>query len=103
MTIKTVNGHAWCDVCKKFTKQDGTHDCDPNWRERLQKGRGMAGKSLNKTRRWRPTPKRLERLKKICKYAALGKSLQNNKAVAKVKTETLDKRAHQFYKALGFK
>lgn len=100
MTIVSVAGRPWCDVCKKFTKADGVHDCDPDWRKRLQAGRRSGS---GKKRRWRLTPKREEKLKQLCKYAALGKAMKKNKASQKVSSERLTKLSHQMYRSLGFK
>ena len=100
MAILSVAGRPWCDVCKKFTKANGDHDCDPNWRSRLQAGRKA---SSGKKRRWRLTPKRQEKLKKLCKFAALGKVMKSNKAAQKVSSERLTKISHQLYRSLGFK
>ena len=100
MAIETVNGHAWCNVCKKFTKADGVHDCDPNWRTNLQRARVAAG--TNRKRRWRATPKRIEKLKEICKLAALGKAAsKKNFKRDKVKAEMLAKMSKALTRSLG--
>ena len=102
MAIEQVNGHAWCNVCKKFTKADGVHDCDPNWRVNLQKARAAASANTNHKRRWRATPKRMEKLKEICKLAALGKAAsKKNFKRDKVKAEVLAKMSKAFAKSLG--
>ena len=100
MAIEIVNGHAWCNVCKKFTKADGVHDCDPNWRANLQRARAAAGTS--RKRRWRATPKRMEKLKEICKLAALGKAAsKKNFKRDKVKAEVLAKMSKALARSLG--
>ena len=101
MAIEMVNGHAWCNVCKKFTKADGVHDCDPNWRANLQRARAAAS-GTNRKRRWRATPKRLEKLKEICKLAALGKAAsKKNFKRDKVKAEVLMKMSKALVRSLG--
>lgn len=100
MAIEQINGHAWCNVCKKFTKADGVHDCDPNWRANLQRAKSAA--SGNRKRRWRATPKRLEKLKELCKLAALGKAAsKKNFKRDKVKAESLAKMSKAFARSLG--
>lgn len=102
MAIEIVNGHAWCNVCKKFTKADGVHDCDPNWRTNLQRARAAASSGTSRKRKWRATPKRLEKLKEICKLAALGKAAsKKNFKRDKVKAEVLAKMSKTFAKSLG--
>lgn len=102
MAIEQVNGHAWCNVCKKFTKADGTHDCDPNWRANLQRARAAAGANGNRKRRWRATPKRLEKLRELCKLAALGKAAsKKNFKREKVKAESLAKMSKALARSLG--
>ena len=102
MAIEQVNGHAWCNVCKKFTKADGVHDCDPNWRANLQRARASASANTNRKRRWRATPKRLEKLKEICKLAALGKAAsKKNFKRDKVKAEVLMKMSKALVRSLG--
>ena len=102
MAIEQVNGHAWCNVCKKFTKADGVHDCDPNWRANLQRARAVASANTNRKRRWRATPKRLEKLKEICKLAALGKAAsKKNFKRDKVKAEVLMKMSKALVRSLG--
>lgn len=100
MAIEMVNGHAWCNVCKKFTKADGVHDCDPNWRANLQRARAVAG--TKRRRRWRATPKRMEKLKELCKLAALGKAAsKKNFRRDKVKAEVLAKMSKALARSLG--
>ena len=103
MAIETINGHAWCNVCKKFTKADGVHDCDPNWRTNLQRARAVINSiGTNRKRRWRITPKRMEKLKEICKLAALGKAAsKKNFKRDKVKAEVLAKMNKAFMRSLG--
>lgn len=102
MAIEIVNGHAWCNVCKKFTKADGVHDCDPNWRTNLQRARAAASSGTSRKRKWRATPKRLEKLKEICKLAALGKAAsKKNFKRDKVKAEVLAKMSKTLAKSLG--
>lgn len=102
MAIEIVNGHAWCNVCKKFTKADGAHDCDPNWRTNLQRARAAASSGTSRKRKWRATPKRLEKLKEICKLAALGKAAsKKNFKRDKVKAEVLAKMSKTLAKSLG--
>lgn len=104
MAIETINGHAWCNVCKKFTKADGVHDCDPNWRANLQRARAAAtlNTSTNRKRRWRATPKRLEKLKELCKLAALGKAAsKKNFKRDRVKAEVLAKMSKALARSLG--
>lgn len=102
MAIEIVNGHAWCNVCKKFTKADGVHDCDPNWRTNLQRARAAASSGTSRKRKWRATPKRLEKLKEICKLAALGKAAsKKNFKRDKVKAEMLAKMSKTLAKSLG--
>ena len=102
MAIEQVNGHAWCNVCKKFTKADGVHDCDPNWRANLQRARAAASSGTNRKRKWRATPKRLEKLKEICKLAALGKAAsKKNFKRDKVKAEALMKMSKALVRSLG--
>ena len=102
MAIEIINGHAWCNVCKKFTKADGIHDCDPNWRANLQKARAAASTNTNRKRKWRATPKRMEKLKEICKLAALGKAAsKKNFKRDKVKAEVLAKINKALVKSLG--
>ena len=103
MAIEIINGHAWCNVCKKFTKADGAHDCDPNWRANLQRARAAAASSgTSRKRKWRATPKRLEKLKEICKLAALGKAAsKKNFKRDKVKAEVLAKMSKALARSLG--
>ena len=102
MAIEIVNGHAWCNVCKKFTKADGVHDCDPHWRANLQRARAAASGNTNRKRKWRATPKRIEKLKEICKLAALGKAAsKKNFKRAKVKAEMLAKMSKALVRSLG--
>lgn len=101
MAIEQVNGHAWCNVCKKFTKADGVHDCDPNWRANLQRARA-ASANTGRKRRWRATPKRLEKLRELCKLAALGKAAsKKNFKREKVKAESLAKMSKALARSLG--
>lgn len=101
MAIEQVNGHAWCNVCKKFTKADGVHDCDPNWRQNLQRARATST-STGRKRRWRATPKRLEKLRELCKLAALGKAAsKKNFKREKVKAESLAKMSKALARSLG--
>lgn len=100
MAIEMVNGHAWCNVCKKFTKANGVHDCDPNWRASLQRARAVAG--TKRRRRWRATPKRMEKLKELCRLAALGKAAsKKNFKRDKVKAEVLAKMSKALARSLG--
>lgn len=102
MAIEIVNGHAWCNVCKKFTKADGVHDCDPNWRANLQKARVAANANTNRKRKWRATPKRIEKMKELCKLAALGKAAsKKNFKRDRVKAEVLAKMSKAFVRSLG--
>lgn len=102
MAIEQVNGHAWCNVCKKFTKANGVHDCDPNWRANLQKARAAASTNTNRKRKWRATPKRIEKMKELCKLAALGKAAsKKNFKRDKVKAEVLAKMSKAFARSLG--
>lgn len=102
MAIEQVNGHAWCNVCKKFTKADGVHDCDPNWRVNLQRARAATNTNGNRKRKWRVTPKRLEKLKELCKLAALGKAAsKKNFKRDKVKAESLAKISKALARSLG--
>lgn len=70
--ILMTNGQKrlWCGVCKKFlsTIGGGSHDCDPNWRSRLSKGRATS--AGGKARRWRMTPKRQGKLQQLLEFAA---------------------------------
>ena len=101
MAIEQVNGHAWCNVCKKFTKADGVHDCDPNWRANLHRAIA-ASASPGRKRRWRATPKRLEKLRELCKLAALGKAAsKKNFKREKVKAESLAKMSKALARSLG--
>ena len=102
MAIEMINGHAWCSVCKKFTKADGTHDCDPNWRQRLVEGRRNKAKTKTGTRRWRATPKRMEKLRELCRLAALGKAAsKKNFKRDKVKAEVLAKMSKALARSIG--
>ena len=102
--LKMINGHPWCPVCKKFTKKDGSHTCDPNWRARLTAARKASGAAGTRKRRWRLTPKRLARIKALAAQAAAFKCC--GKAAKKLtdrkgKRESIDKRARKMIKGLG--
>lgn len=97
-----INGHAWCNVCKKFTKADGMHDCDPNWRQRLVEGRQNKTRTSTGKKRWRATPKRMEKLKELCRLAALGKAAsKKNFKRDKVKAEVLAKMSKALARSIG--
>ena len=82
ISMKNGQKRLWCGDCKKFLSNasNGFHTCDPNWRQRLEKG-----KTTGKSRRWRLTPARKNKLMKIIeqsvKYAAISGEL--NKIVKK--------------------
>lgn len=101
--LKMINGHPWCPLCKKFTKKDGSHTCDPNWRARLSAARRASGAGGRK-RRWRLTPKRLAKIKTLAAQAAAFKCC--GKAAKKLterkgKRESIEKRARKMIKSLG--
>lgn len=97
-----INGHAWCNVCKKFTKADGVHDCDPNWRQRLVEGKRAKTRTSAGKKRWRATPKRMEKLKELCKLAALGKAAsKKNFKRDRVKAEVLAKTSKALARSIG--
>ena len=64
--------------------------------------RAAAGANGNRKRKWRATPKRLEKLKELCKLAALGKAAsKKNFKREKVKTESLAKMSKALARSLG--
>lgn len=103
--LRMINGHPWCPVCKKFTKKDGSHTCDPNWRDRLKAARTSGGGAAGtRKRRWRLTPKRLAKIKTLAAWAAAYKCC--GKAAKKLterkgKRDSIDKKARKLVKSLG--
>lgn len=102
--LKMINGHPWCPVCHKFTKKDGSHNCDPNWRDNLRRGRqARAASGTTRRRRWRLTPARIARLKKLAAQAAAFQSCKGSKAVKQnlaKRKKTIEKRAESIMKSL---
>ena len=102
--LRIVNGHPWCPVCHKFTKKDGTHNCDPNWREALKRGRqARAASGTTRRRRWRLTPSSISRLKKLAAQAAAFQSCKGSKTVKQnlaKRKKTIEKRAESIMKSL---
>lgn len=110
--LRNGKGRLWCSQCKKFLSEasGGVHDCDPNWRARLQAGRKMAG--TNKKRKYKMTPKRMNKIKKItadaAKYNAIKSSIKqiikskpNHSLVKKLASSTIDKHTNIYLKSIG--
>ena len=71
IAMKSGQERLWCGECKKFLSNasGGAHDCDPNWRSRLQRGRKAASGNGKTTRRWKLTPKRKVSIEKLASQA----------------------------------